>query len=654
MIIPVVSSDYGNTAVKRQLSNNSDTGLLTAISGVKEPLIENISGEIKSTVAFSLIVIGNGEKPITIFNKYEKVIRMDTRVKINVNNNTEYNLSLYKKWGGPWDKEPPKNIEAKEKSLKFSLNDNDRAGVVYLATDKNGNEFGFVTMSFICPKSSSNSAEGSPSTPGTYISAGLQKYEEHGTPVEFTYNIGESNEACWSSGSSNDGDITCDETSMKEWTRIFVVVKNPESETLRLKDSWCYKDEWCKEPEDIPAFGRKIFLLNDNDRAGIQYKLNGIPFNLSFTCPKSSSNSAEGSAFSGLQEYESHGTPVSFTYDVSTSNKASWSDSSSFNGKFECKNTMVTEVQNNWMSVLKENTQGSSTMKLGSVFFSGTHDSACYKINSPFAAGLARTQSQNFYSQLKGGVRYFDLRPKWESNKSFRFIHGDWNTNVYLKDLIDALKEFYDAPSTAEEIVILDFSHFDDFKKDAARYQDFVDSILNSEIADNLVSESTSETTLNEIWESKKNIIITLNLPKEVKFKKLSTFGVISNREKLFTDNENCDNKKRECGYADTNSVSEMNDKLNKALETDFEGKLWKFQNILTPRWYSNNVTILAAEANPNLYMNIESKKSWSERTNIVIIDFYSNDLAGLRDNLKHMDNQLAVYALVVNWKRYA
>lgn len=568
---------------------------------------------------------------------------MSTRANITVNNKTEYTLSIFKKWGGPWGKEPPKQIKPNEQNFTFSLNDYDRAGAVYLATDKDGNEFGFVTMSFTCPKSSSNSAEGSPDMPGTFISAGLQKYKRSGAPVSFTYDIGKPNLACWEHGDSNNDDITCDQTTMKTWTRLFAIVKNPESEPLVYQGSWSWHDQWAKAPETIPKHGRRIFLLDDNDRAGIHYILKGMPFNLSFTCPKSSSNSAEGSAFCGLQRYERHGTPVSFTYEINSPNKACWNSGSSFNGKIECNETMITKVQNNWMGILKNNKQSFGAIKLGDLFFPGTHDSSCYEMNSPFSPHYAQTQSQKFYAQLKGGVRYLDLRLKWESKTSFRFVHGSWNTNAYLKDLLSALKEFYSDASCAQEVVILDFGHFDNFDSSTEKYQDFVNVLLESEVKDKFSEKLDYKSNLNDIWNNKKNIIVSMSHS----IGGLDTAGLISQKNDLFASA-----KKDVPFWPDTNSLSEMNEALNKVLEQDYQQKLWKLQNILTPRWYSSSINILAAEANPSLYEHLETKSTWRDSTNIAIIDYYANDLPGIRANLKHLDNQLAAYALIINWNR--
>lgn len=58
---------------------------------------------------------------------------------------------------------------------------------------------GVWQLAMTCPKSSHNSACGS-------LNAGLQAYAKTGTPAEFTFNLGEANQADWDHGDSNEGD----------------------------------------------------------------------------------------------------------------------------------------------------------------------------------------------------------------------------------------------------------------------------------------------------------------------------------------------------------------------------------------------------------------------------------------------------------------
>lgn len=75
-------------------------------------------------------------------------MQMSTRVEITANNITNYTLSLYEQWGGPYSLNPPQYITPKQLGKRFALVDDDRAGVIYLAKDDNGNEMGFAALSY--------------------------------------------------------------------------------------------------------------------------------------------------------------------------------------------------------------------------------------------------------------------------------------------------------------------------------------------------------------------------------------------------------------------------------------------------------------------------------------------------------------------------
>jgi hypothetical protein len=72
----------------------------------------------------------------------------------------------------------------------------------------------------------------------------------------------------------------------------------------------------------------------------------------------------------------------------------------------------------------------------------------------------AQTQDQDFYQQMQGGIRYFDLRAGWQKNTktwvTFHFVEGSpvqyllGNISAYLKDY-------------PNEIVIVEMSHFEGF-----------------------------------------------------------------------------------------------------------------------------------------------------------------------------------------------
>ena len=385
---------------------------------------------------------------------------MSTRASITVNNETAYTLNLFQVWGGPYSVNPPETMPPNS-TFAFDLADNDRAGVVYLATDSVGNEVGFVTMSYTCPESSDNSAEGSPDMPGIFIPAGLQPYDEHGTPVQFTYNIGQPNLACWDSGSSNNGEIACSQTNLEEWARVIVAVTNPLSADLNLVSNW-QEGPWMKPPQTVNANSNKIFLLNDNNRAGINFKLNNnIPINMSFTCPESSDNSAEGSPMAGLATYAEHGTPVFLTYKVGSPNAACWDSGSSNSGEIECAQTNIGDMSS-WM---QDSMSTIGTKTLNDMCIPGSHDSGM-SVSNNGTIGAApcntQTQTQSILGQLNLGARYFDIRPIVGSGQYFTGHYSHVNSVLGMQgargeSIPDIISDINNFTATNNELIILNF-----------------------------------------------------------------------------------------------------------------------------------------------------------------------------------------------------
>ncbi|KAF8316033.1 PLC-like phosphodiesterase [Clavulina sp. PMI_390] len=114
----------------------------------------------------------------------------------------------------------------------------------------------------------------------------------------------------------------------------------------------------------------------------------------------------------------------------------------------------------------------------------GTHDSGTYAI-TPFSAvgqdvpwyvGLIQAlplpsvvikqiialwsiaQPDNFFTQLKSGVRYLDLRVQAGLLGSLTFVHG--LVLAPVSDLMSQVSTFLSIPGYEKEVVILDFNHF--------------------------------------------------------------------------------------------------------------------------------------------------------------------------------------------------
>ncbi|MCD4483338.1 hypothetical protein LQR31_02475 [Chromobacterium vaccinii] len=99
---------------------------------------------------------------------------------------------------------------------------------------------------------------------------------------------------------------------------------------------------------------------------------------------------------------------------------------------------------------------------LSRVTLPGTHDSGCY-VDRAVSNALSKTQSQDIYGQLLGGIRYFDIRPCVKDGRLFTY-HGEFYTGGPIDGedgILMQLRRFMLELETAHrELVILNISHF--------------------------------------------------------------------------------------------------------------------------------------------------------------------------------------------------
>lgn len=506
------------------------------------------------------------------------------------------------------------------------LKDNDRAGIFFVVLDEEAEEqLGFANASFICPKSSDNAAEGSPGDSDYLVDAGLQTYEESGTPVTFEFQIGNKNEACWGSGSSDDGKTVCDQTTFED-RRVLVVAKNSFAAPLRFEEYWndnsLDEKNWYVEPStysSIPPNCQRFFVLKDNDRAGVYYTIDYLEYHLSFTCPKMTDNAAEGSAYAGLQGYSETGTPVTFTYLIGTPNLACWESGNSDDGKIVCPQTKVQpENLDSWMNMANEANDSFQSRNLTDTFLPGAHDAACYS-SSSVATPWVQTQDQDFGSQLRLGVRYLDLRPSYNrdtlsGDQYHGFHHGGVPVAATLDDLIEQVEAFYtdDWSARQNEIVIFDFTHFNNYDDDTTK-QAFFDVLHESALGEYFVPPGTTLTPAS-IWNAsaKGRVIASVNFDPSA----FQNTDEIWTGAGIFTSGWD-----GTAFWADTDDQATLISFLNTIFSNrvSYSG-LWVMQDILTPG-PTSSVSSLSDEAHAALFGI--SGAAWMPETNIVIQDYF-------------------------------
>lgn len=115
------------------------------------------------------------------------------------------------------------------------------------------------------------------------------------------------------------------------------------------------------------------------------------------------------------------------------------------NNNFMDKNEAVEELSS-WMSMIKDDTL------VKELVIPGSHDSGTKDMSNVF-----ETQDQDYYDQLKQGVRYFDTRVMY-SNDDFYMFHTAKGELKYQKVLDDVNKFLTENPS---EFIVLDFQYLD-------------------------------------------------------------------------------------------------------------------------------------------------------------------------------------------------
>lgn len=115
---------------------------------------------------------------------------------------------------------------------------------------------------------------------------------------------------------------------------------------------------------------------------------------------------------------------------------------------------------------------------LWQIVMPASHDAGMYELTLP----EARTQDLSVREQLKGGVRYFDFRPAYDNSGDGTYYIN--HNGISGADLDGILQDIYDFMHNdqAKELVILKFSHFNNFGVDSTNnsiYETFAAKITD-------------------------------------------------------------------------------------------------------------------------------------------------------------------------------
>ncbi|CAG5097889.1 Similar to Plcxd2: PI-PLC X domain-containing protein 2 (Mus musculus), partial [Cotesia congregata] len=145
-------------------------------------------------------------------------------------------------------------------------------------------------------------------------------------------------------------------------------------------------------------------------------------------------------------------------------------------------------------------------MTLQELFIPGTHSSGSYSEELPptILQRYTITQGKTILDQLISGIRYLDLRPCIIDDE-FWNCHGEYGIQPFQK-IIDDILEFI---VNTNEIIIVGFKEFPRGFYTNKNYNKFLDYIRRS-LRPHIFPYSTNgKTTLGNIWENGKRIILS-------------------------------------------------------------------------------------------------------------------------------------------------
>ena len=120
-----------------------------------------------------------------------------------------------------------------------------------------------------------------------------------------------------------------------------------------------------------------------------------------------------------------------------------------------------------WM---KDNWEHIKDKRLRELVIPGTHDSGTYQLGWGTGGNTAKTQTNSIGSQLKDGIRYFDLRVREAhhydcADPSVWWLFHTWDS-YRLQVALDEIVAFLSKPGNESEVIILDFQDTVDIYKD--------------------------------------------------------------------------------------------------------------------------------------------------------------------------------------------
>ncbi|XP_055386146.1 PI-PLC X domain-containing protein DDB_G0269228-like [Condylostylus longicornis] len=209
---------------------------------------------------------------------------------------------------------------------------------------------------------------------------------------------------------------------------------------------------------------------------------------------------------------------------IKTNLKFNYEESEKIDSKTECYSHWISYIDKDgnilskscirayptWMNDMKDSIQN---FNMKQIFIPGSHDAGSYRLNfnpekdETVITKYSLTQDDNIKSQLMHGIRYLDIRMGYYAftKDKFFMVHGITKQRP-LKEALEQLKNFV---IETNEIVIFDVRKFELGFQNIEVHRELI-MYIESYIGEYLVDATHSwDITLNEIWNSGKNIILT-------------------------------------------------------------------------------------------------------------------------------------------------
>uniref|UniRef100_A0A0A9YT85 PI-PLC X domain-containing protein 1 n=2 Tax=Lygus hesperus TaxID=30085 RepID=A0A0A9YT85_LYGHE len=266
-----------------------------------------------------------------------------------------------------------------------------------------------------------------------------------------------------------------------------------------------------------------------------------------------------------------------------------------------CLTTNPTWMQDNWDSI--------KNVRLKQVFLPGSHDAGAYQLAySPFAPSYFQkyvfAQDESILEQLIHGARYLDFRIG-------RYPSGFWlNHDIarvhVLEFVFEDVKLFL---NNTKEIVVIDLHAFPvGFKERPESHTELVE-FIKLQIGDHLVGFMGYESTLQQIRDTGKRLIIAYNDPSIVPKYPLYLWHPISQK------------------WGNVRSVPDLYNYLSKVMKSHPpRSTMWSAMAEMTPDAWSilsdkyKGLRNMADQSNHNVTEWFRDE--WGAKANIVAVDF--------------------------------